>query len=59
MEKNVLRGGFIFSAIFLFHSFTIAQLSVVKKPRITLGGNIIYANPTSNFKNAYQFGAGG
>lgn len=59
MGKNVLTAVFIFVMVPIFYSTAIAQLPAVARPGLVLGGNIIYANPKTNFKNAYQFGAGG
>lgn len=61
MKKCFLRSAGFFSLIFFLSASANAQLGIVKKPGITLGGNFIYAMPQGNFKgeDAYKFGVGG
>src|SRR3954464_6453518 len=45
-----------FILIFFMIGSAQAQIS---KPGITLGGYLVYSQPTGNFANAYTFGGGG
>ncbi|MDQ6812647.1 MAG: hypothetical protein M3040_02735 [Bacteroidota bacterium] len=58
MKRHLLCALLFFTVRSFISSLAIAQLNIVKRPRINLGTNIIYATPHGNFANAYAFGIG-
>jgi len=56
MHKVLLNTAISFSLFFMAADAAKAQ---VQKPGITLGAYLIYAKPTGDFKEAYNFGGGG
>lgn len=59
MKKIWFRSAILFSIIFLLAASAKAQLGIVRKPGVMLGGNFIYSMPQGDFKTAYKFGVGG
>src|SRR4051794_3142332 len=47
-------------ALFLLAANSVsAQTSLIKKPGVTVGGNLIYSIPQGQFADRYKFGFGG
>lgn len=59
MKKILLSSVISFSLISLLSTVANAQLGIAKRPKIALGGNLIYAMPQGKFNQAYQYGVGG
>ena len=59
MKKIFLHPLLCFSLILFLASTCCAQLGIVKRPKLALGANFIYAMPQGKFSDAYKFGVGG
>lgn len=59
MKKNVLAFAISICLILLATTSVSAQLGIVKRPKLSLGANFIYAMPQGSFSDAHQQGIGG